>query len=193
MKKNFKLINKKILHKGFYQLYEYVFKHKKYDGSWSINLSREIFGGANVVNVLPYDPIEKKIVLIEQFRAGLIEKKTSPFIKEIVAGVIDNNEKPEQAARRECKEETGCKIKKLKKIFSYYPVPGSSQSHYHLFLAEIDSFTGDRILGMKNEGEDILSKCYTLKEVKKMLDRGNIINGLTIVALQWFFLNYKIK
>ena len=81
MKKNFKLINKKTLHKGFYQLYEYVFKHKKYDGSWSINLSREIFGGANVVNVLPYDPIEKKILLIEQFRAGLIEKKNKSLYK----------------------------------------------------------------------------------------------------------------
>ena len=96
----------------------------------------------------------------------MINSKSDPYLKEIVAGIIDEGESPEQAARRECMEETGCSVKKLKKILSYFPAPGSSQSYYHLFLAEVKSFKGKRILGEKNEGEDILVKSYSVKEVK---------------------------
>ena len=44
-------------------------------------------------------------------------------------------------------------------------------------------------MGMENENEDILVKSYKLDEVMKMIKEGKIINGLTLVALQWFFLN----
>ena len=141
----------------------------------------------------PMTPKKKKIVLIDQFRMGLVEKNHGPIIKEIVAGIIDKGESPEEAATRECREETGCKVNKLKKIFSYYPAPGSSESYYHLFLAEVKSFKGGRILGQIDEGEDILVRSYSIDEVKKMLNDGRIINGLTIIALQWFYLNYKFN
>ena len=49
---------------------------------------------------------------MEQFRSGLLHRKDDPVIIEIVAGIIDENEKPEQTAMRECFEETGCKVKK---------------------------------------------------------------------------------
>ena len=105
-------------------------------------LTREVFSGSNVVTILPYDPKAKKIILIDQFRNGLIEKNNNPILKEIVAGFIDKGESPEEAAIRECKEETGCKVNKIKKIFSYYPSPGSSQSYWHFFFAEVESFEG---------------------------------------------------
>ena len=104
--------------------------------------------------------------------------------------MVDQNEKPDEAAKRECLEETGCLVKKLKDIYSYYPAPGSSESYYHLFLAEIDSFEGEKILGEENESEDILVKSYSIEEVKSMLQKKEIINGVTILALQWFFLEY---
>ena len=46
-------------------------------------------------------------------------------------------------------------------------------------------------MGMENENEDILVKSYKLDEVMKMIKEGKIINGLTLVALQWFFLNLR--
>ena len=193
MNKKINNIKKKTLYSGFFQLHQLTFKHKKHDGSWSIPLTREVFSGAHVATVLPYDPCSKKIVLLEQIRVGLIENGRNPMIKEIVAGMIDNGETPEEAAIRECKEEIGCEVKKLTKIHSYYPAPGSSKSFYHLFLAEVESFKGDQILGKKDEDEDILVRCYTLEEVKDMLDNGKIINGLTLIALQWFFLNHKFS
>ena len=185
------IIDKKTLHSGFYNVHQFTLKHKKHDGSWSKLLTREVFGGAHVATVLPYDPKTNKIILIDQFRPGLVEKTHGPIIKEIVAGLIDETESPEEAAIRECREETGCLVHKLTKIFSYNPSPGSSQSYYHLFLAEVESFEGERILGKEDEGEDILARSYAADELKVMLNDGKIINGLTLIALQWFFLNYK--
>ena len=190
MKSQYKISNKKKLHDGFFKLHEITFTHKKHDGSWSPTLTREIFSGAHVVTVLPYDPIKKKILLLKQFRAGVIDRKDDPMLTEIVGGIIDKGETPAQAARRECNEETGCLVNKLTNIYSYYPAPGSSESYYHLFLAEIDAFEGKRILGIENENEDILVNSYSISEVKELLKDKKIKNGVTLLALQWFFLEY---
>ena len=174
----------------FFKLHEINFDHKRHDGKWNKNVSREVFSGAHVSILLPYDPIKKKILLLKQFRAGVIERNNHPIIIEIVAGIIDKGENAEEAAKRECKEKTGCKVNKIIDIFSYYPTPGSSESYYHLFLGEIDAFEGERILGQNNENVDILVKSYDVDKVRNLLDQKKIINGVTIIALQWFFLKY---
>ena len=107
-----------------------------------------------------------------------------------MAGIIDKGENPKQAAIRECKEETGCDVTKIIDIFSYYPAPGSSESYYHLFLGEVKSFEGERIFGQNHENEDILVKSYDIEEVRDLLNQKKIVNGVTLIALQWFFLNY---
>ncbi len=193
MSSNFKIISKKNIHNGFFKMNEITLKYKKYDGEWSKNIKREIFGGAQVAALLPYDPIKKEIILIQQFRPGTISKKVNNYLDEIVAGIIDQGETPEMAAKRECFEETGCKVKKLIPIQGYFPAPGSSESFYYLFLGEVETFKGERIMGLKSENEDILVKSYKIKEVKKKLRNEEILNGLTLIALQWFFLNVKIN
>ena len=192
MKSNFKIISNKSIYSGFFEMNEVSLKYKKYDGNWSNVIKRELFGGAQVSCVLPYDPIKKEIVLIQQFRPGTISYDKNNYLDEIVAGIIDKGEDPETAARRECLEETGCEVKKLIPIQGYFPAPGSSQSFYHLFLAEIVSFEGERIKGLKTENEDILVKSYNVKEVKKKLQNGSFLNGLSLIALQWFFLNISV-
>ena len=189
MNSNFKVTNKKNLYDGFFKMNEISLKYKKYDGNWSNEIKRELFGGAQVSAVLPYDPIKKKIVLIQQFRPGTISKNTNNYLNEIVAGIIDPGESPEIAAKRECLEETGYKIKKLTPIQGYFPAPGSSESFYHLFLGEVDSKNGKKIMGLYKENEDILVKSFDINQVKKMLQEGKFVNGLTLIAIQWFFLN----
>ena len=189
MSSNFKVTNKKNLYDGFFKMNEVSLKYKKYDGSWSNEIKRELFGGAQVSAVLPYDPIKKEIVLIQQFRPGTISRNTNNYLKEIVAGIIDPGESPEIAAKRECLEETGYKIKKLTSIQGYYPAPGSSESFYHLFLGEVDSKNGKKIMGLDTENEDILVESFNINQVKKMMQSGELINGLSLIAIQWFFLN----
>ena len=190
MKPNYKIINKKNLYSGFFSLNKYEFIHQKHDGNWTGKVEREIFGGAHVATLLPFDPIKKEIILIQQFRAGVLSRYDEEYLYEIVAGIIDNNEKPEDTAKRECLEETGCKVKKILPIQNYFPAPGSSESYYHLFLGEIDSFEGERIRGLEKENENILVKAFKIEQVRKLLKDKKILNGLTLIALQWFFLEF---
>ncbi len=190
MKLKYKIINKKNLYLGFFSLNKYEFVHQKHDGNWTDKVEREIFGGAHVSTLLPYDPIRKEIVLIQQFRAGAISRYDDDYLYEIVAGIIDENESPEETAIRECVEETGCNVNKITPIQSYFPAPGSSESFYHLFLGEINSFEGERIMGLESENENILVKSYKIEHVRNMLKEKEIKNGLTLIALQWFFLEY---
>ena len=166
------------------------FIHQKHDGSWTDKVDREIFSGAHVSTLIPYDPLRKEIVLIQQFRAGVISRYDDDYLYEIVAGIIDKNESPEETAIRECDEETGCKVNKITAINDYFPAPGSSESYYHLFLGEVNSFDGERIMGLKSENENILVKSYKVEQVRNMLKNKEIKNGLTLIALQWFFLEY---
>ena len=78
-------------------------------------------------------------------------------------------------------------VKKIHPIQSYFPAPGSSESYYHLYLGEINAFDGKKIKGLEKENEDILVKSFKVDEVRQMLKEKKIINGLTLVALQWFF------
>ena len=192
MSSKFKILGKKNIHNGFFKMNEITLKYQKYDGKWSNEIKRELFGGAQVSAVLPYDPDNKKIVLIQQFRPGTISKKSNNYLDEIVAGIIDKDETPEETAIRECFEETGCKTKNLRPIQGYFPAPGSSESFYHLFLGEVVAPNKEIIKGLESENEDILVKSYSFEEVKKKMENNEILNGLTLIALQWFFLNiYK--
>ena len=190
MKLKYKIINKKNLYSGFFNLNKYEFIHQKHDGSWTDKVEREVFSGAHVSTLLPYDPLRKEIVLIQQFRAGSLSRYDNDYLYEIVAGIIDRNETPLETAKRECLEETGCEVKKIIPIQSYFPAPGSSESYYHLYLGEVNSFNGERIMGLKNENENILVKAFKVEEIRKMLKEKVIKNGLTLIALQWFFLEY---
>lgn len=190
MNSNYKINSKKKIHDGFFKLYEINFEHKKYNGDWSCNVSREVFGGAHVGALLPYDPLKKKIILINQLRPGLLKRNKNPITIEITAGMIDKGETPLETAKRECFEETGCKPKNVREICSYYPAPGSSESFYHLYFGEVNAFKGERIVGQEHENEDILVKSYDIADVKELLKKRKINNGLTLIALQWFFLEY---
>ena len=190
MKLKYKIINKKNLYSGFFSRNKYEFIHEKHNGEWTNTVEREVFSGAHVSTLLPYDPIKKEIILIQQFRAGALSRYDENYLLEIVAGIIDEGENPEQTAIRECFEETGCEVKKIYPIQSYFPAPGSSESYYHLYLGEIQAFDGERIKGLEKENEDILVKSFKIDEVRQMLKEKKIINGLTLVAVQWFFLEY---
>ena len=190
MKLKYKILNKINLYSGFFSFNKYEFIHEKHNGKWTDKVQREIFGGSNVATLLPYDPVRKEIVLIQQFRAGVLSRYDDDYLYEIVAGIINQGENAEDTAKRECLEETGCEVKKIMPIQGYFPDPGSSESYYHLFLGEINGFDGERVMGLESENEDILVKSFHIDDVRKMLKNNQIINGLTLIALQWFFLEY---
>ena len=90
---------------GFYKLDRLVLRHELFAGGMSRAISRELFVRHDAVCVLPYDPQRDEVVLIEQFRVGAIGKTTNPWLVELVAGLIDKDEQPEEVAHREAQEE----------------------------------------------------------------------------------------
>lgn len=93
-------------------------------------LSRELFVRHDAVCVLPYDPQRDRVVLIEQFRVGALGKVDNPWLIELVAGLIDKDEAPDEVARREAVEEAGLELADLWPVTRYFPSPGAATSAY---------------------------------------------------------------
>jgi ADP-ribose pyrophosphatase len=74
MKLKYKILNKKNLYSGFFSLNKYEFTHQKHNGEWTDKVQREVFSGAHVSTLLPYDPKRKEILLIQQYRAGVLSR-----------------------------------------------------------------------------------------------------------------------
>ncbi len=174
---------------GYFRIDRYRLRHRLFAGGWGQELQRELFERGHVVGVLPYDPVRDEIVLIEQFRIGAYSAGMGPWISEIVAGVIDAGQEPDDVARRETLEETGLEIADLMPICRYLSSPGGTSETVRLYCARVDASGADGIHGHADEGEDI--RVYTLPfaEMRARMAGAEYDNALTIVALQWLVLN----
>lgn len=101
------LVQREECFRGFYRLDRLRLRHRQFDGSMGREISRELFVRHDAVCVLPYDPQRDCVVLIEQFRVGAMQKLANPWLLELVAGLIDKDEQPEEVAHREAMEEAG--------------------------------------------------------------------------------------
>ena len=141
------------------------------------------------VCVLLYDPKREVVVLTEQFRIGALEDDRSPWLLELVAGMIESGEQPEDVARRESIEEAGCHIDALKPIHSYWVSPGGTNEKVHIFLGLVDSSILSGIHGLEHENEDIRLVKLGIEEAFAAVKAGTINNAATLIALQWLELN----
>lgn len=191
MKYKYNILEKKNLYSGFHELLEYRFNFSKFNGSISPDISRELFKRKPCVGLLPYDPIRDEIILIEQIRLGPLVNNDTPWILEIVAGIVEDYEDKDSTIIRESLEEANCQVKKLIPIFEYYMTPGYCNETIKLYCGITDTSqhqTGN-LAGLEEEAEDIKIHVFKSKDAFKMLDDGMIINASTIVALQWLRLN----
>jgi ADP-ribose pyrophosphatase len=158
-------------------------------------IGREIFERGHAAACLLYDPDLDKLVLIEQFRAGAYAAlaspwfdggETSPWLIEIIAGIIEGGEEPEAVVRREALEEAGCVIGHMEPLFHYLVSPGGSSESMFVYLGRVDAANAGGIHGLAHEGEDIRVLVVDVSEAFEMLDAGRIVNGMTLIPLQWF-------
>ncbi|MFK8330921.1 NUDIX domain-containing protein [Pseudomonas sp. BJa5] len=174
---------------GFYKLDRVRLRHELFAGGMGREISRELFVRHDAVCVLPYDPQRDEVVLIEQFRVGALDKVANPWMIELVAGLIDKDEAPEEVAHREAQEEAGLKIQTLWPMTRYFPSPGGSDEYVHLYLGRCDSAGAGGLHGLEEEGEDIRVKVWAFEDALQAVRDGLIANAATIIALQWLALN----
>ncbi|HEY3681348.1 MAG TPA: NUDIX hydrolase [Bradyrhizobium sp.] len=154
-----------------------------------VSFHREVLRSGAVVGVLPIDFERQEIVLTRQFRLGGHLAANRGEMVEIVAGRVDGDEQPEEAARRECLEETGAQPLQLRRLFDFAPAPALSDEFMTLFLAVVDASQTSIWAGMPHENEEIAVARYSFAEAIALVDDGLLHSGPTIVALQWFARN----
>lgn len=184
------IVEKATVYDGYFKIVRYRLKHEKFAGGMSNLIQREVFERGHAVGVLPYDPVRDEVVLIEQFRIGAHVAHMEPWLIEIVAGIIDPNETPEDVAKREALEEAGLIIQELMPICKYIGSPGGASESVQVFLGRVDSLNAGGIHGLDNEDEDIRVRVMPWAEARKLLDQGGITNVLGLVALQWLALHH---
>jgi len=189
MKYQWELVKHLTLFEKYFRLDEYSLSHELFAGGDSPVFTREIFERGSVVAVLPYDPERRKVVLIEQFRAGALEDPDGPWLIESVAGVIEPGESTQQVALRECVEEAGCEIKQLELISRYFVSPGGTSEYCSLYCGLVDSDGVAGIHGLADENEDIRVMVVDAAEAFAWVREGRIRSSATIIALQWLELN----
>ena len=186
---DFELIERESCYQGFFKLERFHFRHRRFDGSWSRKVAREIFVRGNATCVLPYDPVEDSVVLLEQFRVASILEDQSPWLIELIAGINEDGERPEDVARRESKEEADIEIGEMRKICEYLVSPGGTTEKVALYCARVNSQGVGGIFGLEEEDEDIKVHVVRLEEALAMVTSGRINNAAAIIALQWLAMN----
>lgn len=183
------ILEKKPLYRGHVALDLYSVRHKLFAGGWSGAFTREVMARGEAVGVLPFDPQRNQIVLVEQFRIGAYLAGRPPWQTEIVCGVIEDGETPEDVARREAREESGCEIGELRFIAEALSSPGLMSETVALFCGRIDSAGVGGIHGVDGENEDIRAFTLPAADIADWLASGRVTHAASVIALQWLQIN----
>ncbi|HYC04766.1 MAG TPA: NUDIX domain-containing protein [Azospirillaceae bacterium] len=176
-------------YKGRFEIRRYRLRHELYRGGMGPEITREVFERGHAVAVLLHDPKADALVFVEQFRAGAYAAGIHPWLLETVAGIIDEGETAAEVAAREAKEETGLEASDLFHVYDYLPSPGGCSETISFFAGRVDTTGMGGHAGLEEEHEDIRVRAVPSDEALAWLDRDEVRNAVTLVALHWFARN----
>lgn len=185
------IVDEEIVFKGFFTLKRYRFKHALFAGGQSNVVEREILERGHAAILIPYDPIRDEVVLIEQIRFAALSSEGSPWLFEMVAGMMEAGENAEEVARREAMEEAGLVVKRVLPALNYLASPGGMSEKLSIFVGEINSKDAFGIHGLPSENEDIKVHVVSREMAYQMVNEGKIDNAGSVISLLWLQLNYQ--
>ena len=165
-----------------------------YESDWvSLYLDKVKMPDGQIINTyhkLHYPHESVSVVIVnEKNEILMIQSKryvTSRLEWEIPAGRIEQNECPKEAARRECKEETGCTLKDLTYLCCHNPSNGMSDLKLHVFGAKVDKES------MEIDTNEVNAKKWLPKDkVIEMLRNNETQCGVSMLALLYAIQFYK--
>jgi ADP-ribose pyrophosphatase len=168
-----KVKNRELAYNGYFKIYKLQVEQE------GETFTREQFDRGNAVAALIFDTIKQEYILAKQFRVG-----SENDLIEVVAGMIDKGEEPEQSITREIEEETGYKVDRLEHIDTFYTSPGGTTEQITLYYAEVSNqhMQGG---GNVHENEHIEIIRLTAMELNQL----KTPDAKTIIAQQWVKLN----
>jgi ADP-ribose pyrophosphatase len=185
------IIARETLYRGFFSLNLYRFRHRLFNGDMSPEIKREIFERGHAAVLLPYDPVRDEVVLIEQLRIAAVDTSNSPWLLEMVAGMIETGESVEDVCRREAQEEAGVDVGRCKPVLSYLASPGGTSERLSIMVGEVDATTAVGIHGLEEEHEDIRVHVVSREQAYRWVEEGAIDNAASVIALQWLALHHE--
>ena len=124
---------------------------------------------------------ENNIVMVKQHRFG-----TSKTELEIPGGIIEEEEEPMEAAKRELLEETGYEGNKFTYLGHVDPNPAFQTNKCHVTLIENCVLVSKQKL---DPGEDIIVETVSQRNVQELIRDGTIRHSLVIAAFSLYNLN----
>lgn len=145
---------------------------------------REIEHHGDAVAVLPFDPVRRTALLIRLFRVAPLYLRLEAELEEAPAGLIDEAESQEAAARRETLEETGATVVELERVGRIWVSPGISTERITLYLAPCDAATRSAGGGASGEHENITVLETPLAELGRRACAGEIDDMKLLILVQ---------
>lgn len=130
---------------------------------------------SDVVGIIPITE-DNRVVLNRQYKHGISE-----IVLEIPAGMVDEGETPEEAARRELEEETGYKAQELIPVASLIASPTSENNRFHVFVAPGVTPTGSK--DVTTSREVIENELVPLSQLEQLVRTGKINVIWSIAAI----------
>ena len=192
MNEKVKIISTEILSHNWYVLKKITYEYFK-DGKWQKQV-REAYDRGNGATILLYNKENKTVILTRQFRLpSFINGNPDGLLIEACAGLLDR-EDPENCIKRETEEETGYRIKDVRKIFEAYMSPGSVTEILYFFVAEYSSsMKVHEGGGMEHEQENIEVLEIKFDDAMQMVRTGEVKDAKTIMLLQYAKLNKLLQ
>ncbi|GHO46198.1 NUDIX domain-containing protein [Ktedonospora formicarum] len=174
-----------VFNKHNFKIEESALRFEKFNGEMSDTVQRLVFERGDSAAALLLNRDTQKVILIKQFRYPTYQKQPG-WLCEVVAGSISEGEQPEESIKREIREEVGYEAQNLTSVATFYTSPGGCSERIWLYYAEVS--VADRINnggGLASEHEDIEQVELSLPELWQTIERGEIMDAKTLIALQW--------
>ncbi len=186
-----KILEEQVLSDNWYLLKKITFDYRRKNGRWE-RQSREAYDRGNGATILLHDPRRGTVILTRQFRLPTyVNGNPTGMLIEACAGLLDQDA-PEEAIRRETAEETGFRIRDVRKVFEAYMSPGSVTEKLFFYVAEYSQEDRpDGGGGVDEEEIDVLE--LPLSEAVRMVAVGEIMDGKTIMLVQYLQLQKELR
>jgi 8-oxo-dGTP pyrophosphatase MutT (NUDIX family) len=117
---------------------------------------------------------DDRVCVVKQYRHG-----AARVMMELPGGVVEADEVPLEAAKRELLEETGIRANQWRACGDFSPNPATHTNRFHVFACRVQSIEAPRL----DASEEIRSEFLTLDELQVAIETGEFGQLLHIGAL----------